>query len=277
MGKLFISLISWLVGAYFVLFILCLYVHVNESNIIAKKANALLLKLNYKNITELSKVSEVQNMKRISRPNIFQPYTLFYSLLGERQSDKDINRILGKAIEGLKENLKDSTLNGTDLREANLSNGNLWEANLEKSILHNAKLIGTNLTKARLNESILINADLSNSILREASLSQADLQGASLRNANLISTKLNFSNLSKADFSNANFFKADLINVILNGANLVSGVNITCDQIESAVIDKNTRLPDYILLDRSSSSTFSCKNLMEGKKVKPDWIELPYY
>jgi uncharacterized protein YjbI with pentapeptide repeats len=267
MNKFFISLISWFVGAYFFLFILCLYVHVNESNIIAKRANALLPKLNHENITGLTKVSEVQNMKRVSRPNFFQPHTLFYSLLGERQSDKVTNRILGKAIEGLKENLNGSTLNGTDLREANLSNGKLWEANLEKSSLHNAKLIGADLTKARLNESILINADLSNAILREASISRADLQGANLRNANLISTKLNFSNLRKADFSNANFFKADLSNAILNGANLVSGINITCDQIESAVIDKNTRLPDYILLDRFSSSTFSCKNLMEGKRL----------
>ena len=66
-------------------------------------------------------------------------------------------------------------------------------------------------------------------------------------------------------WSNTNFFKADLSNVILNGANLVSGVNITCDQIESAIIDKNTRLPDYILLDRSSSSTFTCKSLLKGK------------
>ena len=265
MNKVFISLISWLVGAYFVLFILCLYVHVNESNIIAKKANSLLPKLNYANIIELSKVSEVQNMKRISRPSFFQPYTLFYSLLGERHSDKAINRILGKAIERLKENLKGSTLNGTDLREANLSNGNLWEANLEKSILHNAKLIGADLTKARLNESILINADLSNAILREASLIQADLQGANLRNANLISTKLNFSNLRKADFSNANFFKADLSNVILNGANLVSVINITCDQIESAVIDKNTRLPNYITFTGSPGSAYECKNRVREK------------
>ena len=49
MSKFFISLISWLVSAYFVLFILCLYVHVNESNIIAKRANALLPKLNDEN------------------------------------------------------------------------------------------------------------------------------------------------------------------------------------------------------------------------------------
>jgi uncharacterized protein YjbI with pentapeptide repeats len=267
MSKFFISLISWLVGAYFVLFFLCLYVHVNESNIIAKKANALLPKLNYENITALTKVSEVQNMKRISRPNIIQPYTLFYSLLGERQSDKAINRILGKAIERLKENLNGSTLNGTDLREANLSNGKLWEANLNKSTLHNAKLIGADLTKARLNESILINADLSNAILLEASLSQADLQGANLRNANLISTKLNFSNLRKADFSNANFFKADLSNAILNGANLVSGINITCEQIKSALFDKGTRFPDYISIDKSSSANLNCKNLRKGKGV----------
>jgi uncharacterized protein YjbI with pentapeptide repeats len=267
MNKVFISLISWLVGAYFVLFILCLYVHVNESNIIAKKANSLLPKLNYANIIELSKVSEVQNMKRISRPNIFQPYTLFYSLLGERQSDKAINRILGKAIERLKENLNGSILNDTDLREANLSNGKLWEANLEKSMLHNAKFIGAELTKARLNESILINADLSNAILLEASLSQANLQGANLRNTNLISTKLNFSNLHKADFRNANFFKADLSNAILNGANLVSGINITCEQIKSAWFDKGTRFPDYISIGKSSSANLNCKNLRKGKGV----------
>lgn len=267
MNKFYISIISWLIGTYFVLYILCLYVHVNESNIIANRANALLPKLTYENITGLAKVSEVQNMKRISRPFFFKPYSLFHSLLGERQSDKAINRILGKAIEGLKENLNGSILNNTDLREANLSNGKLWETNLEKSVLNNAKLVGANLRKARLNESILINADLSNAILLEASLNKADLNGADLRNANLIRAKLNFSNFHKADFSNANFFEADLSNAILNGANLISGINITCEQIKSTVFDKDTRFPEYISIDKFSSDNLNCKNLRKEEGV----------
>ena len=33
---------------------------------------------------------------------------------------------------------------------------------------------------------------------------------------------------------------------------LVDATDVTCEQIESAVIDKDTRFPDYILLDGSS-------------------------
>jgi len=89
---------------------------------------------------------------------------------------------------------------------------------------------------------------------------QAILNFVHFDNASLRGTNLEGASLLDAQFNNTNLRKANL-----KGANLKDARNLTCDQIESAIFDKNTRLPDYILLDRSFPSTFSCKNLMKGK------------
>ena len=44
----------------------------------------------------------------------------------------------------------------------------------------------------------------------------------------------------------ANFTGAILIGTDLRGADLRSAIGLKAEQIEQAIIDKNTRLPDYL-------------------------------
>ena len=65
---------------------------------------------------------------------------------------------------------------------------------------------------------------------------------------------LNDVSLEYANLSYAKLGKADLRNTDLRGANLGRVDDVTCEQIRSVRIDKNTRLPDHIYLDQSSPS-----------------------
>jgi uncharacterized protein YjbI with pentapeptide repeats len=267
MNKLYFSFITWLIGAYLVLFAACLYVHVNESNIIANRAYALLPTLTRDNQTGLIKVAAVQRMKRKSKPNFWQPGSVINSLVGEGHTDKTINRVLGRAIERIKGNLKGSVLAQIDLSEADLSKGNLEEADLTKTNLVKANLKGANLGFANLTKSNLINANLREADLHGARISNANLQGVILNHANFIDSKLDFANFFGVNLKDVNLYRANLSNTMLKGANLSTTVNLTCEQIKSAVIDKNTKLPDYIFLKDSSPSNFNCVNLHKGKPI----------
>ena len=90
--------------------------------------------------------------------------------------------------------------------------------------------------KRRLGVKSLRGANLSGRDLRwlylqEADLSKANLQGANLKGINLRKAKLRGADLQGAD---------------LSGANLKSALNLTCDQVETAFINKETLLPDSI-------------------------------
>ena len=156
MIKIIISFIAWLIGAYTVLFASALYLHINESNVIAHRADALLPKITRDDKSGLVKVAVVQNMKQPSKPRFWEPHTLLDSLFGERQTDQSINRILGRAIERVKDDLNGKNLGPVDLRGANLKGANLGFVNLKASVL--------------------VNADLSNAALHKTDISNADLQ-----------------------------------------------------------------------------------------------------
>ena len=110
MFKPFLTFIIWLSGIYIALFASCLYLHVNESNVIANRANTLISKLNREKKTALVEVAIIQYMTRKTRPVFFEPYTLFNSLFGKRYSYKGINKPLGEAVANLMEDLNGSNL-----------------------------------------------------------------------------------------------------------------------------------------------------------------------
>jgi hypothetical protein len=109
--------------------------------------------------------------------------------------------------------------------------------------LSNLKLMEAELDNAKLTE-----ADLSTSYLIRADLSGADLSGADLSSAVL----------AEANLTGANFSEAELMDTWLNGADLSGAVNLTCDQIEEANIDQDTKLPDYIKITWNDNGTFDC-------------------
>ena len=55
---------------------------------------------------------------------------------------------------------------------------------------------------------------------------------------------------SEADFRGANLSRANLERTNLSGANLRHAVNLTKEQIELAVTDEKTQLPNYLTVSR---------------------------
>ena len=72
-------------------------------------------------------------------------------------------------------------------------------------------------------------------------LSYANLQGANLEGANLDKANLEGANLDKANLHGAGLWKANL-----EGATLLESRGLTREQIAKAIIDKATKLPDYL-------------------------------
>ena len=92
---------------------------------------------------------------------------------------------------------------------------------------------------------------------RNEGLFRFDVEGAYLRRTDLTGANLEGANLSRADFSNAifrgaNFRGAVMEGTILKGADLTDAKNLTLGQLKSAVIDRNTKLPDYLKLEEIS-------------------------
>jgi uncharacterized protein YjbI with pentapeptide repeats len=229
--KYFFPFISWFLGVYITLFFMCFYAHVNESNIIANRADALITEITH-NKSSLGKVASVQNMVRKTKPSFLEPSTIVNSLFGKREAFKIINKILGSAIVSRKYGLAGLSLVSVDLEGADLRNADMHGAYLKKTNLSEANLSGANLISSQLNQ---------------ANLSHANLKG---------------SDMGHSHFGGANFEGADL-----GGANLKRVVGLTCMQFNSAVIDESTRLPDYIFLAVSTGTTFKCINLKKGKGV----------
>lgn len=90
-----------------------------------------------------------------------------------------------------------------------------------------------------------------------------NVHGAFIRRTNLSNANLQGADLSQADASGASFKHADfkgarLAGTILRGADLTGAVNLTEEQLASAIIDEHTVLPTYIdqakLLNVNASS-----------------------
>ncbi len=123
-------------------------------------------------------------------------------------------------------------LRGKNLSSVNLKNANLKEAKLQSANLANAILNGAKLRKAKL---------------QEANLQRANFENADLREVNLFETNLQFANLQNANLQGALFSEEVLFNQAnLKGTDLTGATGLTVGQIESAITDKTTKLPDYL-------------------------------
>ena len=87
------------------------------------------------------------------------------------------------------------------------------------------------------------------------------LQGACLGYAKLMGADLNGAVISEANLRGADLGDADLEDAYLNGADLTDVSNLTCDQVELANFDKNTRFPDYIQIAWTSEKNCTCSEI----------------
>ena len=112
--------------------------------------------------------------------------------------------------------------------------------------------IRPDLSQADLRETQLQKADLSNTNLNKAKLQFANLQSTNLQNSDLSGAGMLESNLQYADLENANLegaqFNEDALfnQTNLKGANLKGTTGLSSSQINLAITDKQTRLPDYL-------------------------------
>lgn len=115
-----------------------------------------------------------------------------------------------------------------------------------------------NLRGADLSHAKLMKADLRKADLRGADLSFSYLMRADLTGANLEGVDLSDSVIIEANLSEANLEDADLTDAYLHGTDLRRVRNLTADQIESAFIDRDTLVPEYLQVVWTSEKTFTC-------------------
>jgi uncharacterized protein YjbI with pentapeptide repeats/DNA-binding Xre family transcriptional regulator len=159
-----------------------------------------------------------------------------------------------------KADLSETDLQEADLREVNLKRADLSKANLEKAILRAAILNDTTLNKANLQRADLRFASLQGAYLDEANLQEADLSNAKLQGIPL-GDELQKTHLNKANLQGANFIGASLDNANLQGSNfskaklerarlfradLQGAINLKQQQIEQALGNSTTVLPDDV-------------------------------
>lgn len=182
-----------------------------------------------------------------SEPN-FEPLSIdiqaCLTVIGRRNASQDRGQLV----------LYDVDINGANLSRANLRNASFFKANLKSVIL-----VEANLSDAKLRKANLAEANLNNTNLECTDLIEANLRGAHLICAKLYKAALCKANLNKATLIQTDFLATDLSRSDLSGANLSFAKNLTCNQINSAKIDRETKLPDYIKVTWAEDGTPSCK------------------
>ncbi|MFZ5448068.1 MAG: pentapeptide repeat-containing protein [Thermodesulfobacteriota bacterium] len=115
--------------------------------------------------------------------------------------------------------------------------------------LNKKDLSGYHLAGADLSGGIGLNTDLKGFNLRGANLQGANLYCADLTGSNLTGSALRGAvlfraNLKGADLRGADLKEADLHNANLEGADLRGAKGLTREQLKSAIMDENTKLPE---------------------------------
>lgn len=136
-------------------------------------------------------------------------------------------------------NLEQTYLYQANLREVNLSHANLLKANLGFTNLEQAYLLSANLEQADLGLANLELADLSQANLERADLGFANLEQTNLYQANLEQAIIESVNLKRADLGFANLKKADLYQASMREVK----------NINTALFDSKTVLPDAQILE----------------------------
>jgi len=119
---------------------------------------------------------------------------------------------------GIKPDLSEALLEGTDLRRANLSGANLVAANLVHAYLSEADLSGADLSAVDCHSTSFTRANLSRANLIGAVLTGGDLYGATLVEANLYRAIFIRTDLRNANLSRCNVYGTSVWDVQLEGA-----------------------------------------------------------
>lgn len=166
----------------------------------------------------------------------------FYNVVGRINSvGRRPRRVFPRDMDLTAIDLRECFLQGLVCNFASLDNAALDYANLFSASLNNASLNRASLVKASLDH-----ARLDYARLDYASLDYAYLVNVSLVEANLFSTSLNNANLNNANLFNASLNNASLNHASLDNTNLLYVRGLTKEQIASALINEDTKLPEHL-------------------------------
>ncbi|UCD80485.1 MAG: pentapeptide repeat-containing protein [Desulfobacterales bacterium] len=166
--------------------------------------------------------------------------------LAARMREKNLSEMKLRGILFDKADLQGFNFAGSDLQEAEFGQVNLQNADLSQTDLKKAKLLG-NLSGVNFSAADLRQAEIKWSNLRAANLQRADLRGARLLELDLSNADLENANLSENTFWNwVKVNDANLKGTDLTSSHIMNARGLTCRQIRQAIIDENTRLPDYL-------------------------------
>jgi hypothetical protein len=149
-----------------------------------------------------------------------------------RERDKEFDR------ENFIFDLREANLNHTDLSGIVIRNAYIGQANVSSSILSKIDLSNSDLEDSNFTSSKLIEANLTGAYLNNTRFTDAQLQNANLTNAYLGFTMFDGANLTGVNFTGARFFNADL-----RGATLGNNTGLEFEQLNNALIDEKTVLP----------------------------------
>jgi uncharacterized protein YjbI with pentapeptide repeats len=140
-------------------------------------------------------------------------------------------------------------LGGTNLSGAHFTNGWVDNLHFENSIMHGIDMVNSKAYQIVLARCDLRGANFSGSDLRNAHFQETDMRFTLLRWADLRNAGLEEADLRGAVFVKTILKGAELIDANLCGADLTSAIGLTSEQVAEAIIDNETKLPDYISKD----------------------------
>lgn len=158
-------------------------------------------------------------------------------------------------------NLSHIDIKAVKLKEAKLQRVNFFGADLtcadlRGANLQGAKLFGVKLRGVQFEETSLQGMDLRGATLENANLREANLQEANLENVELTGARLQGTNLKGANLRRANLGSYD--GAVDQRSPGVKG--LTADQLNSAIIDGETRPPEYLEIIQQKDGSFVCKD-----------------
>jgi uncharacterized protein YjbI with pentapeptide repeats len=163
-----------------------------------------------------------------------------------------------------------ANLTGADLRYADLRRSQLHEADFTDADLYRANLEGAALPGAKLRRSRLAGANL-----RGAAITVVDFRSADMTDADFSGADLRESLGAGATLARANLERAELFGCRLNDANLRGAKGVSARQLEEAILDELTSLPDGFAAGNAELTLEALCRALESLKSRSTGAMVP--
>jgi uncharacterized protein YjbI with pentapeptide repeats len=198
------------------------------------------------------------------------------------------NRSVVPDLEGLA--MSAANLSGADLSHALLSGAMLIRARMVGADLRYADLRRAQLHEVDFTDADLYRANLEGAVLPGAKLRRSRLSGANLRGASVTVVDFRSADMSETDFTRAdlreslgagatleraNLERAELFGCRLNDVNLRGATGVSARQLEEAILDELTGLPDGFAAGGSDLTLQSLCRALEAMKARSTGKSVP--